>query len=183
MKLNSNYNIIDTFDISNIINEITNLDASVWDLDKSRQNNFGPHIKTKSIFINNIDLKWNGVGYPLETHHINDGLNEHTKKIYNDLEARFDGKVGRTLYINLPVGEKVTPHIDGGYYLMNVHRCHIPIFTNDDVDFLLNNETINMKAGICYEINNGNTHGVHNRGKTDRIHLLIDIIPNKAFIR
>ena len=37
--------------------------------------------------------------------------------------------------------------------------------------------TINMKEGICYEINNQLPHAAHNNSDLDRIHLIIDIMP------
>ena len=36
-----------------------------------------------------------------------------------------------------------------------------------------------MQEGQCWEINNAKNHSVENNGTTDRIHLLIDIMPNE----
>jgi hypothetical protein len=35
-----------------------------------------------------------------------------------------------------------------------------------------------MGTGECWEINNSRTHFVNNGSKIDRVHLLIDIMPN-----
>lgn len=183
MKLsnNLNYRIIDNFDITEISKELLILEKTLWNINQSRQNKHGPHKDTKSIFINDIDLKWDGNEYPIQKYFVSKTLNGLTDDISNRLEKQFDGKVGKTLYINLPAGAKVNIHGDKGYYLESVHRFHIPILTNDFVEFFLNGEIINMKPGICYEINNANMHGVFNKGNTDRIHLLMDIIPKRAF--
>ena len=39
-----------------------------------------------------------------------------------------------------------------------------------------------MKVGECWEINNSLLHSVENNGKTERIHLLVDILPNKFIL-
>ena len=177
MKLNTDYNIIGEFDISRIVNELGKLAPEVWDLNQSRQNKFGVHIHTKSIFINDVPISWDGAGYYVEQYFVNDALNSLTNDIVTKLENHFSGKVGKTLYINLPAKQKIATHTDNGYYLTGVHRCHIPIITNDQVDFILGKQTVHMKPGVCYEINNAGLHGVVNNSDTDRIHLLIDIIP------
>ena len=176
-----NYRIIGEFDIHNIAHELSTLSADVWEVNKSRQNRSIEHQYTKSIFINNVDTDWVGNGYPLEKYFVNEKLYEYTEAIISILENKFNGKIGKAIYINLPAKKQIRVHKDYGYYLTSVHRCHIPIITNENVNFHLNGETINMKAGICYEINNKNDHGVFNSGETDRVHLLIDIIPMSAF--
>lgn len=44
--------------------------------------------------------------------------------------------------------------------------------------FGVGDEKINMKSGECWEINNSRTHFVDNNSETDRVHLLIDIMPH-----
>jgi tetratricopeptide (TPR) repeat protein len=63
---------------------------------------------------------------------------------------------------------------------LNCHRIHLPIVTNEDVVFHVGGEEINMHAGELWEINNGTVHGVENRGTEDRIHLIVDWMPNYA---
>jgi hypothetical protein len=38
-----------------------------------------------------------------------------------------------------------------------------------------------MKLGECWEVNNAKIHGCYNLGKTDRVHLMVDIINNSLF--
>lgn len=178
-----NYNIIGEFDISAIKEQVLNLTLEDWNLDVSRQSNSNPtHKMTKSYFINSLPLSWDGNGYPLERKTSNDRLYDEVKKISDFLENNFNGRVGRTLFVNLLAGGFIRPHIDNGYYLKSCHRFHIPIVTNDRVIFTLGRYEINMKPGICYEINNSDIHSVNNPSNLDRIHLIMDIIPNKAFI-
>ena len=181
LKNNANYRIIDRFNVAEIANEIAFLGESVWRINETRQKEFPNHKETQSIFIKDFPFEWKGHGYQLVDFSISGNLNPLTNKIINKLENHFNGKVGKCLYISLPAGKKVYPHRDYGYYLTNVHRCHIPIITNDRVEFFLNGEIVNMITGVCYEINNFNEHGVDNKGDSDRIHLLVDIIPMTAF--
>ena len=111
-------------------------------------------------------------------------LNALTDTIVQELEKMFNGIAGLVLFVKLPAGAVITGHVDGGYYLGIIHRLHIPIITNDKVDFILGTKydgseiSINMKPGILYEINNQKNHGVANRGNADRVHLIVDIIPH-----
>jgi aspartyl/asparaginyl beta-hydroxylase (cupin superfamily) len=62
---------------------------------------------------------------------------------------------------------------------MAVRRCHIPLITNDDIKFTVGDHTMSLKQGECWEINNSKIHEVKNLSNYDRVHILIDIIPNE----
>ena len=87
-----------------------------------------------------------------------------------------EGKIEVALLINLPKSKKILPHIDAGNeHFFKTKRIHIPITTNDMCNFIVGDETIQMKQGEIWEINNAyKLHSVNNDGDTDRIHLLID---------
>lgn len=176
-----NYRLVDEFDVSEIAHEISILDSTIWNLDQVRQSDFPTHQATKSIYISSLPLTWRGKNYNLQKHLVSEKLNQLTYNIADKLENVFDGKLGRSLYVNLPAKQEIPVHRDTGYYLINVHRLHIPIITNDSVKFFLNGDVVTMKTGSCYEINNVKNHAVSNKGNTDRIHLIMDIIPKKAF--
>jgi len=53
-------------------------------------------------------------------------------------------------------------------------RLHVPIFTNPQVEFYLNNVLVKMQEGECWYINANLPHRVSNLGDTDRIHLVVD---------
>lgn len=109
---------------------------------------------------------------------IDQQLNYYTKILIGQLEEKFDGKSGLIIYANLPPNKKIPKHSDPGYYLSIVHRLHIPIFTNENCYFHLDDTTIHMEEGRLYEINNLMNHSVENKGDSDRVHLIVDIIPN-----
>ncbi len=91
-----------------------------------------------------------------------------------------NGFLVRMLLAKLPAGSKIPKHTDAGYALLNRHRVHIPIITNDKVVFMVDGEEKNMQAGELSEINSELVHAVENQGDADRIHLIIDWMPNYA---
>jgi tetratricopeptide (TPR) repeat protein len=107
---------------------------------------------------------------------------ENELKSLVDLIANYyqdNGFVVRMLFAKLLAGGKIPEHTDSGYSLLNCHRIHIPVITNDDVVFFVGGEEKNLHAGECCELNNGINHAVENRSKQDRIHIIIDWMPNR----
>lgn len=75
----------------------------------------------------------------------------------------------------LAPGAYIKPHRDNCLgYEDGEFRLHIPLVTNDQVEFLLAGERIVMAEGSCWYINANEEHSVANRGSADRIHLVID---------
>ena len=91
---------------------------------------------------------------------------------------RDNGFIVRMILAKLSAGGKIPQHTDAGYSLLNCHRVHLPIITNSDVSFRVGGEEINMPVGELWEINNGQAHGVVNGSDEDRIHLIVDWMPN-----
>lgn len=58
-------------------------------------------------------------------------------------------------------------------------RIHIPIQTNENVVFTVNQEPLPMKEGECWYANFNLPHFVSNKGEADRIHLVIDCLRNE----
>ena len=57
-------------------------------------------------------------------------------------------------------------------------RIHIPVVTNDGVDFRLNGTRVAMPAGSSWYLRLSDPHSVANRGSSDRVHLVIDAVVN-----
>lgn len=86
-----------------------------------------------------------------------------------------EGILRTAVLVMLPAKSKIYSHIDSGAIFKVSKRLHIPITTNMDCLFTVDEETIHMKEGEVWEINNdGKRHGVVNNGDTDRIHLMMD---------
>jgi hypothetical protein len=52
------------------------------------------------------------------------------------------------------------------------------VITNPDVVFLLNGKRVTMNAGSAWYLRLSEPHSVENKGTTDRVHLLIDMVMN-----
>jgi len=55
---------------------------------------------------------------------------------------------------------------------------HVPVLTNDHVDFIVAGERVVMRPGECWYVNVDQMHSVLNRGATRRVHLIIDVVVN-----
>jgi len=84
------------------------------------------------------------------------------------------GHVLRAMVAKLVAGGIVTPHEDVHPSFAIAHRVHVPLITNDLVDFTVADETFHLQEGVAYEISNLDTHGVHNRSSEDRVHFIFD---------
>jgi len=86
----------------------------------------------------------------------------------------------RANLVRLKSGGEISEHTDNNFSLVHSHRVHLPIVTNDQVGFTVGGETINMKEGELFEINNRRLHAVKNAGPADRVHLILDyVIPGE----
>ena len=57
-------------------------------------------------------------------------------------------------------------------------RLHVPVLTNDDIDFRLRGARVSMRAGEMWYLRLSEPHSVANRGARDRVHLVIDATVN-----
>jgi quercetin dioxygenase-like cupin family protein len=57
-------------------------------------------------------------------------------------------------------------------------RIHIPVVTSPDVEFYLNGMRVVLEAGSAWYLRLSDPHRVHNKGATDRVHMVIDATVN-----
>jgi hypothetical protein len=81
--------------------------------------------------------------------------------------------------LKLGAGSVIREHrdYDLGYEIGEV-RIHVPVITNPGVEFFLNSRRMVMNEGECWYLDLSLPHRVHNRGATDRIHLVMDCVLN-----
>jgi mannose-6-phosphate isomerase-like protein (cupin superfamily) len=98
------------------------------------------------------------------------------------LLKNFDTKIEAVRFMKLTANSSINEHCDkGSSFEEGYARVHIPITTNDDVEFILSGKNYKMKLGHCYYIDAHNSHSVINNGDSDRVHLLIDCHVNDWF--
>lgn len=77
--------------------------------------------------------------------------------------------------MKLAVGSDIKEHRDHELAYEDGHiRMHIPVVTNPEVEFYLNDRRVVMGEGECWYLRLSDPHRVANRGRTDRVHLVID---------
>ena len=84
------------------------------------------------------------------------------------------GLILRALVAKLVAGGEIAEHVDGHGSFDMSHRIHVPLVTNDRVDFKVRGVNHKLVEGIAYEISNVDMHGVANRSDRDRIHFIFD---------
>ena len=175
-----NFKYVKNFNI-NKIKKIVLSFSDEWEIDASRQKIFDAHSTTKTYNIYNIDiLTWKpGMPYETKLYCKNKKLLRYVSKIVSDLEKMHDGRVGQCILTKLESGTEIPWHVDKGEYLIASKRHHIPIITSDNVLFFIENDLSVMGEGGCWEIKNTRPHRVVNASNIDRVHLIVDIIPNK----
>jgi aspartyl/asparaginyl beta-hydroxylase (cupin superfamily) len=86
-------------------------------------------------------------------------------------------KVQQAMLTKLNANTVIPRHRDVGPLTNKTHRIHVPVITNTQCIFTIENESRNLEAGDIWIIDNvGRYHSVENKGQQDRVHLIIDAI-------
>ncbi len=81
--------------------------------------------------------------------------------------------------LKLEAGAVIHAHRDMDLYFEEGEiRLHIPIKTNELVEFFLEEEQIKMQEGECWYMNLALLHNINNKSQFDRVHLVIDCVVN-----
>jgi hypothetical protein len=77
--------------------------------------------------------------------------------------------------MNLHSGSEIKEHTDAELsFEQGEVRLHLPVITNELVEFYVDDKLIKMDAGTAWYINANLPHRVSNGGNSDRVHLVID---------
>ncbi len=91
----------------------------------------------------------------------------------------FECELQTVRFLKLAAGSAIKRHRDYELGLEDGFiRIHIPVLTNADVDFVLDEQHLVMTAGECWYVNVNFHHSVRNDGETERIHLIVDCVVN-----
>lgn len=81
--------------------------------------------------------------------------------------------------MRLTPGSVIKEHHDNDLsFEQGMVRIHVPVVTNEGVDFRLNGVRCVMPAGSAWYLRLSDPHSVANRGAADRVHLVIDAAVN-----
>jgi len=186
MNFKGNFRQLGTHDISELREKILTFTDEEWDAESWRQKHYDVHKYTHTIsliFDRDLRLK-NPTTLPLYEEY-KELLAPLIKKIDNYYNKslkykRLQKKNGKAYPVRInfvkldPKGGDIEEHVDNVFSLSHSHRVHIPIITNDNVDFSIGGEVKNLKEGEIWEVNNRQLHSVVNNGDKFRVHLIVD---------
>lgn len=164
-----------TFDVARLQADITKIMSHRW-TDHYNQNDYNG--KWTSIALMSEDGKSDSI-FALNRSGLKDTDILEQCDYFKSILTEFPFEKTAVRLLNLTAGTEIKPHRDYCLgYEDGCFRLHIPIITNPDVVFLLDDKRLIMNEGDCWYINANFTHSVVNNGSTDRIHLVIDGIQN-----
>lgn len=117
--------------------------------------------------------------------------NQHYQKIINtlDLLEILEKNYGSGKIYNMQVAKlcgtgEILEHIDIGLSYSLTHRVHIPLVTNENVIFNIEENEYNFKTGEIIEINNLRPHSVKNNNPEnhERLHIVLDYCCSEYFL-
>jgi hypothetical protein len=96
---------------------------------------------------------------------------------FREVLAAFACPLHAVRLMRLTPGSVIKEHHDNDLaFEQGMVRIHIPVVTNDGVDFRLNGQRCVMAAGSSWYLRLSDPHSVANRGTADRVHLVIDAV-------
>ena len=84
------------------------------------------------------------------------------------------GAFPRVMLARMAPGGEIESHFDSNPAAQWPHKIHVPLATNPDVTFFVDDVPYHFEVGEAVEVNNMAYHAVTNRGTTDRIHLIFE---------
>lgn len=150
--------------------------GETWFDDKLRQEAFTAHAQTQSIILL-FTTGWPDI--VIEQRKGWDLFSQAAIPLMRQIIGQYysvNGTVIRAVVAKLVAGGVIDEHFDDHPTFSISHRIHVPLMTNDEVDFVIGDETFNLKEGIAYEVNNLEYHSVNNRSDADRVHFIFDYV-------
>lgn len=166
-------------DVSHLIERINDIR---WDTESDFEANYNKNAKSALKDTQHSILKFSDKR-ERETRYFNTGewpewmdmllpiLGEATRPY-----AYKNGFYPKVMFAKLSGSSFILPHTDGDLRGHVPHKIHIPLTTNDQSFFFLDQEKHHLEVGKAYEVNNGRNHRVVNGGTTDRIHLIFEYL-------
>jgi hypothetical protein len=151
-----------------------------WYLDETR-NRMDNLQETQSIILRYFD-NYTSSRLPDYKNHIEDKeiynvYRETIEKIKVELKKHYDFSNYMVFLAKLLPKSQVGFHVDTGRFLEACHRIHIPLKTNDQVLYIIENVPYKWTKNNIYEFDNTRIHGVTNNSDQERIHLMFNLFP------
>ena len=106
---------------------------------------------------------------------------KYFKKLFDNLNT----DIYLVRLMKLEAGGYIAPHADTPHfkYRRKMIRTHIPIITNNKIDFYIDDNKYNLESCKWYYTRLEKVHWVKNNSDQDRIHLVVDIKPTMNIMK
>jgi len=165
------------FDVKRLQHDVSLLDALQWKLHYQKLHYQGEWsgIPLRSVNGNEKDL----IVSPLENQEYKDTSFLQQGSYLQELLYAFKCPLKTVRLLKLNAGAIIKEHTDAElFFEKGEARIHIPIVTDDAVEFYTDTERIFMRAGECWYVNFNLPHSIINNSQVNRIHLVIDVVVN-----
>lgn len=165
-----------SFSIEKLQNDLITCETNLWT----------PHFNT-----NRYEGKWTSVSLRSQSGLEND-IFSFTDKIYQNTPLLdscpyfkevmdwFECEKEAVRLLRLGPQSEIKEHVDNDTsYEDGFFRIHVPIMTNSEVYFYVDQKLVPMKMGECWYANFQLLHSVQNKSSEPRIHLTLDCIRNE----
>jgi hypothetical protein len=99
----------------------------------------------------------------------------------HEVLSAFPAEWNRVRYLRLRAGGHILRHSDPMRDIdPRLIRIHVPVRTNPAVEFRVDDRLVTMREGDSWFVDVRFPHEVINRGDSDRVHLVIDLLRNEA---
>ncbi|HEY0104621.1 MAG TPA: aspartyl/asparaginyl beta-hydroxylase domain-containing protein [Rhizomicrobium sp.] len=179
MKLDEPLIRLFDYPTGDILAALPDADSPLWDVDQSRQKTYPVHRLTRSIIFDWLDNAWE-IGGPVNVKrydYVPAALAGPVYACADRLQRHYGGKLVRMTLAELRARAKIPGHVDNGVGVTAVHRCHIPIVSNEQVKFYIDRVPYYLEPNVAYEFDNTRAHAVENLSDQRRVHLLCDFMP------
>ena len=175
-EIGFNVNELFEHDVTQLKEKVLSISEEDWFKFEKRNESFIEHNSTHSICLYSEAEE----GDEVYSEKIK---NEEFLKLFGDdlkalnekyLNKYKSGRMSRILLARLDEFSKIPSHNDSGIHLNSCRRTHIPIVTNDDVEFYVNDEQYSFKENMVYEFDNTKKHAVYNNSEHKRVHMIVD---------
>lgn len=87
------------------------------------------------------------------------------------------GHLSKLMLSRLPAGAVIYPHVDADPCNAPCLRIHVPLQTALGAVFVAGARDHHLELGWAWEVNNRIQHAVRNDSQVDRLHLVLDLLP------
>ena len=172
----SSVRFLGAVDITQLRSQVLAIPQEVWDRENAEKpNKFDALEKTEHIVFRFV----NG---------LHDWRTSHDRPLWAEWKDRLEpvmrqatasygyanGEFPRVMLAKMAPGGIISPHIDASPSAKWPHKIHVPILTNEAVQFYIKPANYHFKEAEAVEVNNLDVHAVSNQGDTVRIHLIFE---------